>query len=107
MYASKVSDGVPSFVTIATMRVSPSSPPMSASYLTPGYSLSGYPGAGGVLYPQPPSSPTNSQARNSQGSHSAQASPTNTLKTVRPRARSADESVSSKKVNFQTFLKFL
>lgn len=34
-----------------------------------------------------------------QGSHSAQASPTNTLKQVRPRARSADETVSGKKVN--------
>ena len=34
------------------------------------------------------------------GSHSAQASPTSTLKTVRPRARSADETISGKKVTF-------
>ncbi|XP_050720886.1 raf homolog serine/threonine-protein kinase Raf-like isoform X2 [Eriocheir sinensis] len=57
----------------------------------------GYPGAG-VLAPPPPTSPTSSPTRPVQGSHSAQASPTNTLKTVRPRARSADESVSGKKV---------
>lgn len=58
----------------------------------------GYPGAG-VLAPPPPTSPTSSPTRPVQGSHSAQASPTNTLKTVRPRARSADESVSGKKVS--------
>ena len=34
-----------------------------------------------------------------QGSHSAQSSPTSTLKSVRPRARSADETVSGKKVS--------
>ncbi|KAK8392651.1 hypothetical protein O3P69_014822 [Scylla paramamosain] len=57
----------------------------------------GYPGTG-VLAPPPPTSPTSSPTRPVQGSHSAQASPTNTLKAVRPRARSADESVSGKKV---------
>ncbi|XP_045605457.1 raf homolog serine/threonine-protein kinase Raf isoform X3 [Procambarus clarkii] len=59
---------------------------------SPGYS------AGGVLAPPPPTSPTSSPTRPVQGSHSAQASPTNTLRAVRPRARSADESVSGKKV---------
>ncbi|XP_066985291.1 raf homolog serine/threonine-protein kinase Raf isoform X2 [Macrobrachium rosenbergii] len=59
---------------------------------SPGYA------AGGVLAPPPPTSPTSSPTRPVQGSHSAQASPTNTLRTVRPRARSADESVSGKKV---------
>ncbi|MPC11440.1 hypothetical protein E2C01_004107 [Portunus trituberculatus] len=58
----------------------------------------GYPGTG-VLAPPPPTSPTSSPTRPVQGSHSAQASPTNTLKAVRPRARSADESVSGKKNN--------
>lgn len=58
----------------------------------------GYPGTG-VLAPPPPTSPTSSPTRPVQGSHSAQASPTNTLKAVRPRARSADESVSGKKVS--------
>ncbi|CAL4096632.1 unnamed protein product, partial [Meganyctiphanes norvegica] len=53
--------------------------------------------------PPAPSSPTSAGARiPQQGSHSAQASPTNTLKTVRPRARSADESVSGKKVRQQS-----
>ncbi|XP_053651012.1 raf homolog serine/threonine-protein kinase Raf isoform X1 [Cherax quadricarinatus] len=54
--------------------------------------------AGGVLAPPQPTSPTSSPTRPVQGSHSAQASPTNTLRAVRPRARSADESVSGKKV---------
>jgi len=50
--------------------------------------------------PPAPGSPTSRVPQ--QGSHSAQASPTNTLKTVRPRARSADESVSGKKVRQQS-----
>ncbi|XP_076044124.1 serine/threonine kinase raf oncogene isoform X2 [Oratosquilla oratoria] len=56
---------------------------------------------GGVLAPTASTSPTGSPTR-PQGSHSAQASPTNTLKTLRPRARSADESVSGKKVRQQS-----
>ena len=52
----------------------------------------------GVLVP-PPTSPTAVNNRPSQGSHSAQASPTSTMKAVRPRARSADESVSKQKVS--------
>ncbi|XP_071535646.1 raf homolog serine/threonine-protein kinase Raf isoform X1 [Panulirus ornatus] len=71
------------------------SPPTHMTHIampSPGYT------AGGVLAPPPPTSPTSSPTRPVQGSHSAQASPTNTLRTVRPRARSADESVSGKKV---------
>ncbi|XP_042884721.1 raf homolog serine/threonine-protein kinase Raf-like isoform X2 [Penaeus japonicus] len=72
------------------------SPPTHMSHImmpSPGYT-----GGGGILAPPPSTSPTSSPTRPVQGSHSAQASPTNTLKTVRPRARSADESVSGKKV---------
>lgn len=70
----------------------PPHPPMTHLVMpSPGY-------GGGVLAPPQPTSPTGSPTHPVQGSHSAQASPTNTLKTVRPRARSADESVSGKKV---------
>ncbi|KAK4326113.1 hypothetical protein Pmani_003327 [Petrolisthes manimaculis] len=70
----------------------PQHPPMTHLVMpSPGY-------GGGVLAPPHPTSPTGSPTHPVQGSHSAQASPTNTLKTVRPRARSADESVSGKKV---------
>lgn len=75
------------------------SPPTHMSHImmpSPGYT-----GGGGILAPPPSTSPTSSPTRPVQGSHSAQASPTNTLKTVRPRARSADESVSGKKVSNQ------
>ena len=67
------------------------------------YPLLGYL-EGGVLVP-PPTSPTSVNNRPAQGSHSAQASPTSTLKTVRPRARSADESVSKQKVCYLYFSK--
>ncbi|KAF2358901.1 Protein kinase domain [Trinorchestia longiramus] len=85
-------------------------PLLNPHFILPGYLGGGAPNippgttpSGGGGNSPPPTGRTSSQGSNApQGSHSAQASPTNTLKQVRPRARSADETVSGKKIRQQS-----
>ncbi|XP_047736600.1 raf homolog serine/threonine-protein kinase Raf isoform X2 [Hyalella azteca] len=70
---------------------------------SPGYLAGGAPNMASSGGGSPPPSSGQGCDGTSQGSHSAQASPTNTLKQVRPRARSADETVSGKKIRQSSF----
>ncbi|XP_018023345.1 raf homolog serine/threonine-protein kinase Raf isoform X1 [Hyalella azteca] len=71
--------------------------------MLPGYLAGGAPNMASSGGGSPPPSSGQGCDGTSQGSHSAQASPTNTLKQVRPRARSADETVSGKKIRQSSF----